>query len=121
MKHFVIILIVATMAGCGQHCVKVGGEYQGVDGEIEYCFSLDKSKEAGLPAFEGDNGKSIFGFDLDQINGIIDKLKEKGKKIIGLSAPVKKPEQVHPVKELLDMLKEPEAKPEKPKEEGGQK
>jgi len=107
-KFWLLILtlvLLALICSCAGTCIRVDGSYKDFDGGIEYCFDTQQSKDLGIPvinehAASGDN--TFFGFDLDQVNEIVEKLKDK----IGIKA--NESETVHPVTELLEILKEQE-------------
>lgn len=94
-----LVLILVLMGGCAGTCIRVDGSYKDFDGGIEYCFDTQKSKDLGVPVIDENSTNTFFGFDLEQINKIVDKLKDK----IGIKAG---PKNIHPVTELLEMLKE---------------
>lgn len=107
MKKILLVLLFACIplfVGCAGSCVKVGGSYgdSGIVGEVEYCFSKDKSENSGVPTFESDIG-DLFGFDRETISKIRDKLKEvTGLKTSGIKD--KKAQNIHPAKEILQIL-----------------
>jgi len=111
--RYILILVVFVMvfAGCnGGHCIKVGGTYQGVSGDVEYCFDTGKSEGLGVPVFDElmDTGETteLFSFTEDQINEILEKVKEKAG-FSALNVPEQGQEQEHPVTQLLRII-EPE-------------
>lgn len=96
MNRIWLILLV-LVSGCAGVCMRVDGSYKDFDGGIEYCFDTQKSKDLGVPVID-ENSNTFFGFDLEQINKIVDKLKDK----MGIKTEKTK----HPVTELLEILKE---------------
>ena len=115
MKNSMIVIILAAVlvlfSGCQTGgCIKIDGTYGEYGGGIEYCFDGKQAKESGTPAFveKGAGGeKTLFGFDMD----IIEKIKDKLKDSLGMKALEAGPAEVteqHPVKELLELLEEKE-------------
>ena len=112
-NFFVCLLgiLVIVFAGCESGgCIKVGGSYQGVAGDVEYCFN---GKGTGAPAFtettEDGTEKEFFGFTEDQLNGILEKITDIGGQIGVLSvkkADADQGEPVHPATRILEVLKE---------------
>ncbi len=114
MKTSMVIILAAVLvlfSGCEMGgCIKVGGSYGEFGGDVEYCFDGKQAKESGTPAFiekTEDGEKTLFGFDLD----IIEKIKEKLKSVIGMKAMETESAETteqHPVRELLDLLEDKE-------------
>jgi len=53
LSQITLFFLLVTITGCaGSHCIKLGGNYQGIDGDIEYCFSQEKTEKNGLPTTE---------------------------------------------------------------------
>jgi hypothetical protein len=103
LKFLVLFMLPALLLSCAGSCLKVGGSYKDVAGDIEYCFNAQKSKDAGVPAIDGE-GQTFFGITGEQIKEILEKLKDKAKdaagiKSVGASSPG------HPVKQLLLEIK----------------
>lgn len=100
-----------ALSGCGSGaCIKIGGGYKDYAGEVEYCFDKAKSEEIGVPILEektSEGSKEIFGFDLDQVKAIWDKL--KGLKTETPTASTRStPAPVsdkHPAKEILEFIR----------------
>lgn len=103
ISYIVLIVLCMALYGCNNGCIRVGGEYAGATGEVEYCFDSKQASEAGVPVFTDDSGESFFGFDGETVNKLIDKLKDK----FGFSVSSGSDER-HPVQQLLDMLEEEE-------------
>lgn len=74
---FLLLLIVAVIfSGCsGQSCIKVGGEYSGVNGELEYCYSPDKTQQNGAPTLESAQGElyALTAAQIEELNQYFDK------------------------------------------------
>jgi len=74
MRFFLIFLISLSLfsfVGCtGRHCIKIGGTYEGIDGNLEYCWDEAKSADAGVPVLSGDSG-TLFGFLDKDINDLL--------------------------------------------------
>lgn len=108
MKKTIIIVavLIVLICGCGgQHCIKVGGEYKGITGNVGYCFNAKETANSGVPTFiekdeSEDKGKTIFGFGMDQVEKIKNMLKDK----LGIKAVEKHHKQEHPVREILEMI-----------------
>lgn len=51
-----LLSVVAIMQGCSgiNSCISVGGEYEGVQGNVQYCFSPKGSDQMGAPTYEGE-------------------------------------------------------------------
>jgi len=99
-----IILLCIFIAGCAGHCIRVGGSYKDYSGDLEYCFNSQKSKDTGVPVIEetketGET-KDFFGFDMDQIKSIYDRV--KGVTASSESRAVRDDEDV--IRELLEIL-----------------
>lgn len=59
MKQMLILLMMLILVSCNaRHCIKIGGEYDGIDGSLEYCYDGAKTEELGIPAFSTDDGKT---------------------------------------------------------------
>lgn len=55
IKISILILSVLFFTCCGggtQHCIAVKGDYQGIGGEVSYCFKPEASKIEGAPVLE---------------------------------------------------------------------
>jgi hypothetical protein len=78
-KILALVVFVLFAEGCSSPgCIKIGGSYGGVDGSVEYCFSQEKSSDAGIPAFEekkpsGDK-ETLWGIGESLIDKIIGKI-----------------------------------------------
>lgn len=61
MLRIILIVMVCIMFGCtsGKTCIKVGGSYEGVDGNIEYCYEPEQSKAIGMPCFTTQQGLGV--------------------------------------------------------------
>ena len=61
-SYLLMSVILASLATCscgaGKHCIKVGGAYSGIDGEIEYCYDVEKSKEAKANIYTAADGQT---------------------------------------------------------------
>lgn len=80
----VIFGLAWALAGCAgaRHCISIGGEWEGKAGNIEYCFSVPESREAGMPAFEGKGGKAYLVKESEIEEA--DKALAKAEEILGL-------------------------------------
>jgi len=58
MKLAIIFLCLCLiLQGCGaNHCITVGGKYEGVDGNLTYCYSPEKSAAEGKPVLQSSTG-----------------------------------------------------------------
>jgi hypothetical protein len=74
----IVTVLVLSFIGCAGQCIKVGGSYQGIQGEVEYCFSQEKSEKNGLPTMEAEGLDKIL---LDE--SILDKLLSKLEGVTG--------------------------------------
>lgn len=78
MKNFILVMVLAILfLGCNaKHCIKVSGEWKGINGDIEYCFDQAKTSQEGTPIFTSSDGKDLIGLteqDLDKLALLIDK------------------------------------------------
>lgn len=109
MRYFLLIFVVVVLffavSGCQSGgCISVGGGYKDFNGNIEYCFDSEKSKQSGTPTFnettEAEDGEKeeteLFGFNLDEVNEILDIVNG-----LGIRSATKQ----HPVQELKSKLK----------------
>lgn len=87
MKTYTIVAIillftVLSCIGCSGHCIKVGGSYQGIQGDVEYCFSQEKSDKNGIPTLESGGLDKIVVDEstLDKLLGKIEGATSKEKK-----------------------------------------
>jgi hypothetical protein len=89
------------LLGCnGQHCIKIGGNYDGIEGNIEYCFDQKESKEAGRPILISETGRKLLAItesDAAKINKLTEKNMTKSSV---LKASISKP----PFGKLTDFL-----------------
>ena len=91
MKNIIIIcVLVFTFVGCtGQHCIKVGGNYEGVQGELEYCFDAGKTQEIGSPVTASSQGKEYIGITEQEAKKIMEALEPEQKEEEGETIIVK--------------------------------
>lgn len=77
----ITIFVMPVFQGCsGKHCVKIGGEYQGINGDLEYCFDNEKSKEVGVPVAKSESGDS-FLLSREQVEKLGNVKDDENKKI----------------------------------------
>ncbi len=109
MKNIIVFLYVTLLAyllvGCsGRHCLAIGGEKDGISGNIEYCYDFEETKQSGVPSFKKDDGKNIYGFSLDQIEAIKEKiLANYSKDNVNINS-TDRDRTTHPVKEILNII-----------------
>lgn len=109
-KLFVDLLIIFAfvfLGGCAGHCVKIGGKYEGIQGDVEYCFDSKESGKAGVPSWsitsDDDITEKLYSFTEEQVKKIWEKFRDKAEKIIPLDI-----ENKHPVRAILEEIqKEP--------------
>ena len=78
MKNIIVILSIFLIAGCaGGKCIKVGGTYEGAEGNIEYCWDQASSEKEGTAVTVDKDGKKLFGFGEDDLKKLLEKLKGK--------------------------------------------
>ena len=78
-KNIVILVLsvlcfvfVFLLAGCaGQHCIKIGGNYEGVQGDIEYCFDAKATEELKAPVIKGSDNVDFIGISKKEASEII--------------------------------------------------
>ena len=100
------LLVLSLVVSCGgRHCISVGGNYEGVDGSVEYCYDAGEAEKAGAPVFR-DEKKTWFGIDENTLSDLVDKLKEEVGGLTMESTAVQEDE--HPMRQLLRLLKEGE-------------
>ena len=114
MVYKIIIVLAALifLVGCaGIEKIKVGGGYEGIEGNVEFTFDKDQSKAFKVPAFEKllpDGAKQIiYGFTEDQVKKINKMLavpKDKDKK----GPSIKAAKTVPAIVELLNKIKKVE-------------
>lgn len=78
MKMSLILIFAILLFGCGsQHCIKVGGSYEGIQGELEYCFgSSDEMKSLAAPIITSQSEKFI-GISEKEASIILEKIEPK--------------------------------------------
>jgi len=92
-------LLILLLTGCsGKQCIKVGGEYQGVIGDVEYCYDFGQSKNNGVPTLIGQDAL-LFGFTEEQIKDILKKIHSEKIRVLHIK-------KEKPIIELLNILKE---------------
>ena len=78
MITFCMFLSLDFLGGCaGHHCISIGGEYEGVNGNIEYCWDIDKTKKTGIPVLKDNKGKENYIISKDRVQTINNMLKDK--------------------------------------------
>lgn len=79
MKILVTLCILGLVfGGCsGMHCIKVGGTYGGVTGDLEYCYNAGKSSEVGTPVFENKEGSELIAVPKKELEEVADQLENK--------------------------------------------
>lgn len=56
-KFFVFLMCLCILEGCtASHCIKVSGQYEGIDGNLTYCYSPEKSAKEGNPVLQSSVG-----------------------------------------------------------------
>lgn len=114
---FLLIFLIAivSLPGCGyNHCIKLGGGYNGVEGEIEWCYSPVKSQAEGRPILENEEGEKLVGLTETDVSTVLDmvgdKLGEKAKDLMGKigikSIPPPEAKEQSPVRELVRRIEE---------------
>ena len=95
MKKIMIIAILALLTACaGNHCIKVGGSYDGVTGELEYCYDETSSKETGITVLSGDSEKAVL-LNEKQVSKLLEKVAPEQKSLLNVS----------PMKRLSELVK----------------
>ncbi len=96
MKILNIFLFALLLLGCNaKHCIKVGGEYEGIAGNVEYCYDAEESKQIGVPVFEGPKQEENYLLSEAMIEAINKELDE----VTTAAASIKKP-----IERLLERL-----------------
>jgi hypothetical protein len=99
MKNNLLLFVVfLCVVSCGTgSCIKIGGGYQGIEGNVEYCFDGPKSAETGRVVLS-DGKTDLTAFTIDDIQKILDKIKSK----VGIKSAPDRP--INPAKELVNIL-----------------
>jgi len=80
VKVFGILILILFATGCsGRQCLKVGGSYDGISGNIEYCYDSKASSQVGVPALVDSQGKTSYLLGEQEIEKLVagDKNNEK--------------------------------------------
>lgn len=86
MEKLLIILLVLCMfaIGCaGKNCIKIGGEYEGIDGNLEYCWNKKTSEKAERPVLQNKEGEKAVLLTTEDLK-LISPLSEESKNEIGI-------------------------------------
>lgn len=84
---FLSLFVIVMISGCGTgSCIKIGGSYQGISGDIEYCFNGQKTEAVGRPVLENtkDASQSLLGITDTDIDKILGSIQDKVKDAIGI-------------------------------------
>lgn len=104
----VVIVMCLFLFGCsGKHCIKVGGSYEGIQGDLEYCFDYVKSQEAQHPVYsnEKDSVVLISESNAQKINYLIEKQELKNSESVNENKESVEIKNVKPFKtEILRLL-----------------
>lgn len=77
-----IIILAIALVGCtGQHCIKVGGDYQGGTGSIEYCYNAPQSSETGLPVLDSATGEKSVLVPKSELEKLVTAAEKQSKEI----------------------------------------
>lgn len=96
MRLYLSLLLISVLlfgCGSGKHCIKIGGNYQGAEGEIEYCFDVEKSEEVGRPVLRDAAGQKFFALtkaDVKKLNTLLETKKKKKGKAKSINPPPQK-------------------------------
>lgn len=63
-------LLLVTFGCNGKHCIKLGGEYQGAKGDLEYCYDKQETKDVGVPVLKDKEGKANYILDDKQVKAL---------------------------------------------------
>lgn len=75
-----VAISLIAISGCsGRQCLKVGGSYDGISGNIEYCFDQDASTKEGVPAFSDIGGNKLYIITSGQLDDIKNKINSENK------------------------------------------
>jgi len=51
----IVLVAFVVFSGCaGSQCIKIGGSYDGIDGNLEYCWGQKASEDAKTPVLVGE-------------------------------------------------------------------
>ena len=71
-----MLILGFLLADCsGGKCIKIGGNYSGAEGNIEYCWDQTASEKEGTAVATDPAGNKLFGFSEDDIKKLLEKLK----------------------------------------------
>lgn len=94
-KLFLVSLIALSLSftGCQlDGCFKVGGEYQGKKGEVQYCFNPEKSKQEKTVVLQ--NGAevlfSLTEKEIEKLNELIPEIESKDAKVSSVMTPLQR-------------------------------
>lgn len=96
MKSLCCILILSlcfVLEGCGaSHCITMGGKYAGVDGNLTYCYSPEKSAQEGKPVLTSDKTDAVLlpATDITDIAAILDTSAQPAAKSLESLTPCQK-------------------------------
>ena len=72
MKSLVYCFFIPMIViGCAGNCIKVGGSYQGIEGEITYCFNAEKTASVEMPVMDSSEGEELIGLSLNEIDKLL--------------------------------------------------
>lgn len=85
MKYLLVsVLALSILSGCNaKHCIKIGGTYDGINGNLEYCYD-QQSKEA-RPVLEAQNGSKLIVLTEQDAQKIVSKIEPQAKNEKSLS------------------------------------
>lgn len=69
----VLSLLIFVLCSCaGQHCIKIGGNYEGVEGNLEYCFDFKSSEKIDMPVLEGIGGQKLLAVKIEELEKLLE-------------------------------------------------
>ncbi len=88
-----ILSLCLILQGCGaNHCITVGGKYEGVDGTLTYCYSPEKSDKEGKTVLTSDQSDAVLlpAADVADIAAILDTSAQPSAKSLESLTPCQK-------------------------------
>jgi hypothetical protein len=81
--YIILILSVLLLACSGKHCIKIGGNYEGIQGDLEYCFDQHASAVIQAPILADQDGNPNIILNHQSVEAINEML---GTPVVGLKA-----------------------------------
>lgn len=66
-----LVLCLSVISCTGKHCLKVGGNYEGVNADLEYCFDAGSTSAIGSPVVVDNSGMKYIGISEKEVAEIM--------------------------------------------------